>query len=85
MKNVTRFLIGFLFGIFVFSLILAGAVSDRIYNFEFLDRFISPEARIGQSIISRKILTEESVVVDVVEKYGPSVVTIGIKKTEKVI
>ena len=36
------------------------------------------------SVVQRKILNEESVVIEVVEKYGPSVVTIGIKKTEKV-
>jgi len=34
--------------------------------------------------VQRRILNEESVVIEVVEKYGPSVVTIGIKKTEKI-
>ncbi len=38
----------------------------------------------SDSIIQGKILREESVVIDVVEKFGPSVVTVGIKKTEQV-
>lgn len=35
-------------------------------------------------VVQGKILREESVVIDVVDKFGPSVVTVGIKKTEKV-
>lgn len=39
----------------------------------------------SNQVIQGKILKEESVVIEVVEKYGPSVVTVGIKKTEKYI
>ena len=34
----------------------------------------------GSEVQSNKILNEENVVIDVAEKVGPSVVTIGIKK-----
>lgn len=85
MKNLNKFLTGFILGILLVGLVLFGAVSDRIYNFEFLDRFIPADLRTNESIVSRRVLTEESIVVDVVERYGPSVVTVGIKKTERVV
>jgi serine protease Do len=84
MKKVSKFIIGFLLGILLVSLILLGAASDRIYNFDFLDRFIPDNLKTSESVVQRRVLTEESVVIDVVEKYGPSVVTVGIKKTETI-
>ena len=85
MRNFTRFLTGFIFGVVVFGLILTGAITDRIFHYKFLDKLIAGIPGGRETIIQNKILNEESVVVDVVEKFGPSVVTVGIKKTEKVI
>lgn len=82
MKDFKRFIFGFLAGAVVVACLFAGAVSDRFFHFQFLDRFL-PRSSQGISI-QNKFVKEESVVVDVVKAIGPSVVTVGIKKTEKV-
>jgi len=53
--------------------VLAGEAGDRFLLF----RTGSP----GPIISSQKVVSEENVVIDVVEKVSPSVVTVGIKKT----
>lgn len=85
MKNFSRFLAGFLLGIVMMGLVLAGAVFERTVGLGILDRFLPSSISQPRSAIDRKIVTEESVVIDVVEKFAPSVVTVGIKKTEQVI
>lgn len=59
-----------------------GAVSERYFSFSFLDRFF-PQGLPG--ITEHRILTEESVVIDVAQRVSPSVVTIGITKTQQVL
>lgn len=54
-------------------------ISSWVKEFRLPQKGISSD-----SVIQGKILREESVVIDVVEKYGPSVVTVGIKKTQTV-
>ena len=63
--------------------LLSGAISDRLFGYRLLDRFFP---RLGSNLpqtISQKVLTEESVVIDVVDKVGPSVVTINIEKEQQ--
>jgi serine protease Do len=57
-----------------------GAISDRLFGYKILDRWAS---RVGNNgnVVQQKVLTEESVVIDVAGKVSPSVVTIGINKT----
>lgn len=83
MKNLGRFLAGFLTGVLLIGLVLSGAAYDRIYGIKFLDRILA-RSGIKERVLERNVISEESVVTEVVDKYGPSVVTIGIKKTEKV-
>lgn len=80
-----RILVGFLLGVatcgVIFWLILAAVVVDRRWGIPGLDKLAS---RFGveqteRTIISR-LVAEESGVAGVVEKVGPSVVTIGISK-----
>lgn len=75
--------------IFVLILLLAAVIGgdlfERAFGYRLADKIFLQKTPSGETIIQRKILSEESVVTDVVEKYGPSVVTIGIKKTERVI
>ncbi|MBM3205618.1 trypsin-like serine protease [Candidatus Shapirobacteria bacterium] len=66
----------------LFSLV-GGAISDRLFGYKILDRFFPRLTSQGLQLTQQKILTEESVVIDVVEKVGPSVVTINVKKEEK--
>jgi 2-alkenal reductase len=59
----------------VFVIAIGGAiVADRLYGFKPLD-FVAP--RNGSSTVATKIVTEESVVIDVVNKVSPSVVTVS--------
>ena len=75
-------------GIFIMGAVLAGAVSDRLWNLDFLDRLIPQKEgfRVSEKgVTEQKVLKEESVVIDVVDRVSPSVVTVGIKTTERVI
>lgn len=58
--------------------ILGGALGDRLLKRQTDDLGIPQEIR-------REVLKEESAVIDVVEAVTPSVVTVGIKKTQKTI
>lgn len=51
-----------------------GIVADRLYGFKPLDLIVP---RSGGSVVDRKVVTEESVVIDVVNKVSPSVVTVS--------
>jgi serine protease Do len=78
--------------------VIAGVVMDRFIGADIIDKYLSgvvPEnvlPRISTQtnsesglLIEKKIVSEESLVIDVVKSASPSVVTIGIKKTEQVI
>ncbi len=79
-----------LIGLAVFVVLTAsvfgGAISDRLFGYKILDRFFPrQENSLLPSITNQRILTEESVVVEVAEKVSPSVVTVGVTKTQRVI
>ena len=78
-----KFFSGILVGIVAVALVLGGAATDRVLGIPGLDKLLPSKS--GERVIERKVLNEESVVISVVEEHGPSVVTIGIKKTEKII
>ena len=63
--------------------LLGGAISDRLFGYKILDRFF-PQIASSPLITQPRILNEESVVIDVVEEVGPSVVTINIEKEQAV-
>lgn len=73
-----KFFIGFAFGVLLVTSIIGGAVADRLYGFKFLNRFV-PWGGAGQkAIVEQRVLTEESVVINVAEAVSPSVVTVSI-------
>ncbi|MBI4058115.1 trypsin-like peptidase domain-containing protein, partial [Candidatus Microgenomates bacterium] len=74
-----RFLIGAAIGVVIVTSIFGGAVADRLFGLRPLDRFFPQReegARFGTKV-EQKILTEESVVIDVAERVSPSVVTVS--------
>jgi len=84
MKKIKNFFISLAVGLVLIVAVLGGAVSDRIFGYRILDRYFQRKTS-ESKVIENKILNEESVVIDVVEKASPSVVTIGIKKTQTLI
>ncbi len=81
LKELRRFFLGLLLGILLVAGGTVGLVTSRGRDFTWLDKVFP---RQEGTILERKVLNEESVVIEVVDKYAPSVVTVGIKKTEKV-
>jgi len=71
--------------ILVIISVLGGAAADHLFGYRPLDEwFLKNKTIEKQEIINNKVLTEESVVIDVVERVSPSVVTVSIKKTQTV-
>lgn len=69
--------------IFIIFVAISGALADRFFNVKLLD-MIFP--RLSVMKVEQKIINEESDVIEVVEKYGPSVVTVSsVSPVEQVI
>jgi len=67
--------------------ILGGAVGDRLVGNSWLDKWLPRKTKIvdEQREVVREVLREENAVIRVVDEVTPSVVTIGVKKTQKII
>ncbi len=80
--NIKGFILGLCLVFVLLVSFIGGALSDRLFVIKPLDYFvkrkdIQQSFRVGN--IEQKVLTEESVVIDVVEKVSPSVVTVSIR------
>lgn len=70
----------------IIASVLGGAISDRLFGYRVLDRFFPRQGDFLAPLTTRqRVLTEESVVIDVAEKVSPSVVTVGVTKKQQVI
>jgi serine protease Do len=86
MSKFRRFLIGIAIGVLILVSVLGGAISERLFGYKILDKFFPPHQGISsQEVLQQRVLTEESVVIEVAEKVSPSVVTVGIIKTQRVL
>ncbi len=78
--NFKSFLLGILLSVVFLAIAVTGALADRFFGIKPLDYFIERTVDTHSlGSIERKILTEESAVIDVAEKVSPSVVTVTIK------
>lgn len=68
-----KILIGVAFLTVVAATLTSGAIADRLFGFKPLDKFFPKSS----GSVRERIVTEESDVIDVVKKVGPSVVTIS--------
>ncbi len=86
MPKIKHYLIGFAIGVVIIVSVLGGAISDRLFGYRILDKFF-PRTEEGFHLPTetQRILREESVVIEVAENVSPSVVTIGISKTQRVL
>jgi len=73
---IKKTLIGLAVLIVIITSILGGAISDRLFGYKILDRFFPREGALPPLITRQRVLTEESVVIDVAERVSPSVVTV---------
>jgi serine protease Do len=77
----------FLFIFLLMVSLLGGALADRLFGYKILDRWFPRKETTSEKeevLIDHKILKEESIVIDVVEEVSPSVVTVGVKKTQQI-
>lgn len=78
--NFKSFLLGILLSVVFLAIAVTGALADRFFGIKPLDYFIERTVDTHSlGSIERKILMEESAVIDVAEKVSPSVVTVTIK------
>lgn len=85
MKRLRSFIAGFALGIFFLGAVILGGVVDRLGWFKILDRWLPQGGnQPGPKYIEQKVLKEESVIVEVVEKTAPSVVTVSVSRTERI-
>ncbi|MDP3955347.1 MAG: trypsin-like peptidase domain-containing protein [bacterium] len=85
MPDLKRLLTITALGIVILVAVLGGALSERLFGYRVLDRFFPRPVQITTQspATNQRILTEESVVIDVAENVSPSVVTVGISKTQR--
>jgi len=83
-KRVKGFLVGLALGVFLVGGILTGAIIDRGWGISVLDKLILPKSGDSGLLVDRRVLKEENVVIDVVEKVNPGVVTVSVSKTRLV-
>ncbi|OGM87401.1 hypothetical protein A2614_00255 [Candidatus Woesebacteria bacterium RIFOXYD1_FULL_40_21] len=74
--SIRKLVIGGAIFLVILAATFGGAIADRIFGFKPLDVLFP---RIGGMNLNQKVLTEESVVVDVAERVSPSVVTVSIQ------
>lgn len=82
--NLKGFLISVVVGLVILVTAAGGAVADRFFSIKPLDLLVKRDSqtfRVGS--VDQKILTEESVVIDVAEQASPSVVTVTIETPQR--
>jgi serine protease Do len=89
MKSKQNLLLGVLFLVVIVISLVGGALGDRLLGYRILDKWLprgqgllAPQGQSGT--VNQRILTEESTVIDVVDRVSPSVITVSIKKTQVV-
>ena len=86
MNKFKRFLTGVAIGLVILASVLGGAISERLFGYKILDKFFPPRQGVSSpQVFQQRVLNEESVVIEVAEKVSPSVVTVGITKTQRVL
>ncbi len=93
MKTLGRFLAGLIVGMLLVTTLVGGAVAERMGWIPFMDQMLQavnlqapPGGGRSQTLNeTHRVVNEESVVIDVAEQVSPSVVTVGIKKTQRVL
>ncbi len=76
--DIKKFLIGVAIGLVILAAVTGGAIADRVFGLKPLD-YLFPRKEGFRVGLEQRVLTEESVVIDVAENVSPSVVTVSIE------
>ena len=82
MNDWNKYAIGAAAATIVLASAAGGAAADRLGLMKWLDKFLPRQTVTQDEVQSMKLLKEENVVIEVAENVSPSVVTVGIKKTQ---
>lgn len=73
-SSINKVLVAVALIIVLFAALTSGAIADRLFGFKPLDKFFP---RKGVNTLQQKVVSEQSDVIDVVNRVGPSVVTVS--------
>lgn len=77
-------LIGLAIGFVVLFSAVGGALADRLFGIKPLDYLVKSTKSLSPLVnVNQKVLTEESIVIDVAEKVSPSVVTVVVETPQR--
>lgn len=79
MRSLRKTLIGASIAIVIASLLLGGAIADRLFVIKPLDVIFPKGRQGGQPTVVQPVTKEESIIIDIAEKVSPSVVTVAIE------
>lgn len=82
-SNFKGILIGFSVVVIIVASALGGAIADRLFVIRPLDALLKRNLPNLSPKLSQTLVSEESVVIDVAEKAGPSVVTVTIETPQR--
>ncbi len=82
--NPLRIIIALALIVVLIAAATGGAISDRVFNIRLLDKFWPRQTVPGSINTTQRVLTEENAVIEVADKVSPSVVTVGIRKTQAI-
>lgn len=77
-----QFWVGLLAGVFLVSVFVGGAASERVWGLPFLAKLGN---KTSGEVINQRVLNEENVVTEVAEKVSPAVVTVSYKQRTPVM
>lgn len=84
MNNFRKFLIPVAIVVVFLVAMTGGAIADRLFGIRPLDQFFPPNpSGEATSITERKIVREESAVIDIAERVSPNVVTISVEEPKR--
>jgi serine protease Do len=74
-----KFFLGVFIGVLILAAAVGGVIAEKKYNFKALGNFFPGAAGQAAGTANQKVVSEESVVIDVAKNVSPSVVTVEIQ------
>ena len=79
--NPKKFILGIAIGVVILAAIGGGALADRLFGLKPLDLIVPRGSSTFR--LDQRVLTEESIVIDVAERVSPSVVTVSVQTPKR--